>query len=130
MQKELGRDQQKALPPSEQLQTILGHQVTLLTSNPHFLIGIFSEGMLNYSKLINLKIRNLTGYISDLFTQLIKEGQDQKEFKSDISAEELSTIIIGAFRFKIQVWRISDFNFELEAQGEDYIKNIISLIQK
>lgn len=112
------------------LRKLFNHQLKLISDNPHFQIGVFSEGMLNYSDLINEKIRQLTSFVSDLIGKIIFEGQKEGTFTADIPRAELASILIGAFRFFIQRWRIAEVRFDLQSKGKSHVDSIISLIEK
>ncbi len=57
------------------------------------------------------------------------QGQQQGLFTNQITTEALMHIIMGSFRLQMFKWRIADFQFDIELQGGNMLKAILTLIK-
>jgi len=62
------------------------------------------------------------------FFKIIKNGQNRGELRSDVPAEQLSNMLMGAIRLLVTRWRLSGFAFDLKSEGKilsDSFKKIL-----
>lgn len=115
--------------PEEKLKAAFNNQFEFFKKNPHFLVAIFSDGMLEESKAINEAILQIMGTKRKHLLQIIQQGQKQKQFTDALSADELVHIIMGSFRLHMLQWRLSGFTFDLKLKGNKLMANLLKLIQ-
>lgn len=114
--------------PEEKLKSAFNNQFEFFKRNPHFLIAIFSDGLLEESKAINQAIMQIMDINRKHLLEIIKQGQKEKQFTDALAAEELVHIIMGSFRLHMLQWRLSDFTFDLKLRGNKLMSNILTLI--
>jgi len=115
--------------PEEKLKAVFNNQFEFFKKNPHFLVAIFSDGLLEESKAINEAILQIMGTKRKHLLQIIQQGQKQKQFTDALSADELVHIIMGSFRLHMLQWRLSGFTFDLKLKGNKLMTNLLKLIQ-
>ena len=115
--------------PIKQIEVLFQNQIAFFKENPHFLISVFSDGLLEESEKINKCIHAIMQVKSKHIVGIIKAGQDQKVITSKVATEELTHIIMGGFRLLMYKWRLANFKFDLTLKGEHYIKSILEIIQ-
>lgn len=115
--------------PEEKLKAAFNNQFEFFKKNPHFLVAIFSDGLLEESKAINEAILQIMGTKRKHLLQIIQQGQKQKQFTDALSADELVHIIMGSFRLHMLQWRLSGFTFDLKLKGNKLMANLLKLIQ-
>lgn len=115
--------------PEEKLKAAFNNQFEFFKKNPHFLVAIFSDGLLEESNAINEAILQIMGTKRKHLLQIIQQGQKQKQFTDALSADELVHIIMGSFRLHMLQWRLSGFTFDLKLKGNKLMANLLKLIQ-
>lgn len=110
------------------LKAIFNNQFDFFKRKPHFLVAIFSDGLLNESKLFNEAILQIMATKKKHLLQIIKQGQKEKVITDMLSAEDLVHIIMGSFRLHMLQWRLSGFTFDLKLKGNRLISNLLMLI--
>ena len=115
--------------PINQLVVLFQNQISFFKENPHFLISVFSDGLLEESEKINKCIHAIMQVKSKHIVEIIKAGQDQKVITNKVTTDELTHIIMGGFRLLMYKWRLANFKFDIKLRGENYIKSILELLQ-
>ena len=112
-----------------QLKELFNNQFEFFKKNPHFLVAIFSDGLLEESKSINAAIIEIMAVKKKYLLQIVKQGQRDKIFTNDLSADELVHVLMGSLRLHILQWRISAYEFDVKQQGNKLMTGIITLIK-
>jgi AcrR family transcriptional regulator len=115
--------------PDAKLKAVFNNQFEYFKKNPHFLVAIFSDGLLEESKSINEAILLIMATKRNHLLKIIQEGQKLKQFNEMLSAQELVHIIMGSFRLHMLQWRLSGYAFDLKLQGNKLMSNLILLIK-
>ena len=115
--------------PELQLKEVFNNQFEFFKKNPHFLVAIFSDGLLEESKLINEAIAQIMAVKRKYLLQIVKKGQEQGVFKNTLSVDEMVHIIMGSFRLHMLQWRMADFAFDLKLKGNKLMASILTLIK-
>lgn len=118
------------LNPEEKLIELFKSQFKFFKTNPHFIIIILSDGLLDNSENIKNEILKLMQTNSTAFTKLIKQGQESKIFNQEIDAEYLVHFAMGTFRLQILKWKLANFSFDIEKKGMDTMNNLLVLLKK
>jgi len=115
--------------PEDKFITLFQNQFSFFNENPHFVVAVFSDGLLEESirinevmmKIMNVKIKHLLPIIS--------EGQQKKIFTNSITSDELIHIVMGTFRLQMFKWRIANFQFDISRNGDNMIQVLLTLIK-
>lgn len=114
----------------EKLTQLFKSQLEYFCANPHFVVAVFSDGLLDESERINEAIYNLMGTMMHHLLPVIIEGQEQGIFTSRIEADALLHIIMGTFRLEMYKWRITGFGFDIIEEGNSMISQVMLLVKK
>lgn len=116
--------------PEEKFRKLFGSQVELFSKHPHFVVAVFSDGLMEESQKINLAILKIMTVNMKHLMPIILEGQQKKIFTNSITTEELVHIVMGSFRLQMFKWRIAHFKFNLEKSANNIISAILTLIKE
>lgn len=114
----------------EKLKAIFINQFDFFQKHPHFLVAVFSEGLLEESKKINTAIMQLMAIKGKHLLPIINQGQQQGIIETSAPAEDILHILMGSFRLHMLQWRIADFSFDVKQKGNKLITSILTLIKK
>ena len=114
---------------TKNFEAVFQSQFKYFKKNPHFVVAVLSEGLLDESEDIKRIILQLMNNKMQIVAQIITQGKQNNEFTSDIATEDLLPIILGAFRFQMLKWKISNFTFDIEIEGTKNIQNLLLLIK-
>jgi TetR/AcrR family transcriptional regulator, fatty acid metabolism regulator protein len=117
------------LSPQEKFVALFHSQFSYFNQNPHFVVAVFSDGLLEESQRINDTILEIMRVKIKHLVPIIIEGQKMKVFTSAIETNELVHIIMGTFRLQMYKWRVSNFQFEITKSGEQMIQSVLTLIK-
>lgn len=115
---------------AENFKAVFTSQFNYFEKNPHFVVAVLSEGLIDESKEIKAIILQLMQNKMQLLAQIIEQGKQTNEFTTEISTEDLLPIILGSFRFQMLKWKLSGFQYDISIEGNKIIDNILALIQK
>ncbi len=116
--------------PDENLRLLFREQFRFFQANPHFVVAVFSDGLMDESQKINENILNLIDTKTRHLTPVITDGQQKGIFTDKISSDRLVSIIMGAFKLEMFKWRTARFNYSIVAAGEEMITAFLVLIKK
>ncbi len=115
--------------PLATLEAIFVNQFRFFAKNPHFVVAVFSDGLMEESPKINAAILKIMEVKMKHLRPVITQGQQQGLFTNAVTAEELIHIIMGSFRLQMFKWRIADFQFDIERLGRNMLLAVITLIK-
>lgn len=115
--------------PEEKFTTLFQSQFTFFKLNPHFVVAVFSDGLLEESQRINETISKIMGVKMKHLMPIIKEGQQNDVFTKSITADELVHIVMGTFRLQMFKWRISNFQLDITLMGNTMLQSLLHLIK-
>lgn len=115
--------------PQEKLKALFNSQFTFFKQKPHFLIAIFSDGLLETSKEISKSITGIMAITKKYLIQIIKEGQMQQQFTNDVPVEDLAHMIMGSFRLHMLQWHMSGYSFDLKSKGSRFMTHLFTLMR-
>ncbi|MEZ4945048.1 MAG: TetR/AcrR family transcriptional regulator [Cyclobacteriaceae bacterium] len=114
--------------PQEKLKALFNSQFNFFKQKPHFMIAVFSDGLLEASQEISKAIIKIMAITKKHLIQIIKEGQKQHQFTNDVPVEDLVHIIMGSFRLHMLQWHMSGYTFDLKSKGSKLMNNIFTLM--
>lgn len=91
---------------------------------------VFSEEMFRNEEKLTDKISEVIETNNKTLLIILKQGQQKNEIRSDIDAEHLVILIMGALRLFVKKWQFSDFAFNLQKEGNKLIQSIKLIISK
>ena len=113
----------------DKFKTIFQNQFAFFSKNPHFVVAVFSDGLMEESEGINRSIQNIMQVKIKHLMPIILVGQQNGDFTNAISKEELIHVVMGTFRLLMFKWRLSDFTFDIQKHGEKMTESVLTLIQ-
>ena len=116
--------------PSEKFTKLFQNQFSFFEKNPHFVVAVFSDGLMEESQRINETILKIMDIKMKHLRPILVEGQQKGVFINAISAVELMQIVIGTARLQMFQWRVENFEFDIIKRGDDMIKSILTLIKE
>lgn len=117
------------LSAEEKFNQLFKSQFSFFKANPHFIVIVLSEGLLDNSETIKNTILNLMQTNSNVFKNLILQGQESKTFNQNIDVDYLVHFIMGTFRLQMLKWKLSNFEFDIEKKGIETMTNLLTLIK-
>jgi TetR/AcrR family transcriptional regulator, fatty acid metabolism regulator protein len=129
MDQRLGKVISSQKNPRENLEAIFLSHFAFFSKNPHFVVAVFSDGLLEESHKINDAVLRIMQVKMKRMAPVIMQGREQGYFTNALSTEELMHVIMGSFRLQMFKWRIANFQFDIERQGKDMLNAILILIK-
>lgn len=115
--------------PEENFRAIFQNQFSFFKMNPHFVVAVFSDGLIEESQRINEKILRIMGVKMKHLMPILKEGQEKHVFTNSISIDDLLNVVMGTFRLQMFKWRIANFDFDIRIKGDHMIESLLTLIR-
>ncbi|MDX9811489.1 MAG: TetR/AcrR family transcriptional regulator [Bacteroidales bacterium] len=115
--------------PEEKFRALFKEQFRFFRLNPHFVVAVFSDGLMEESQLINEAILKLMNVKTKHLMPIIIEGQQKGIFTNDITAEELIHMVMGTFKLQMYKWRIASFQFDISRIGGNMVQSILTIIK-
>lgn len=98
--------------------------------NPHFIVIVLSDGLMDNSEDIKNNIIKLIETNTAAIKTVIEDGQNAKIFNQDIEADSLVHFALATFRLQMLKWKLSNFSFDIEVAGMKTMTNLITLFKK
>jgi AcrR family transcriptional regulator len=115
--------------PEAKFTAMFDEQFRFFKDNPHFVVAVFSDGLMEESQLINETILKLMNVKMKHLMPIMMEGQQKGIFTNAITAEELIHIVMGTFKLQMFKWRIANFQFDINRIGGNMVQSILTLIK-
>lgn len=115
---------------TENFKAVFTSQFNYFKKNPHFVVAVLSDGLLDESEEIKSIILQLMQNKMQLLAQILEQGKQTNEYTTEISTEDLLPIILGSFRFQMLKWKLSNFQYDITTEGNKTIENLLALLQK
>ncbi|MFC6267340.1 TetR/AcrR family transcriptional regulator [Frigoriflavimonas asaccharolytica] len=119
----------KNLSAEATLLELFKSQFYFFKTNPHFIVIVLSDGLIDNSENIKSEVLKLMQTNSKVYKTVVENGQNTGIFVTEISASDLVHAIIGSFRLQMLKWKLSNFSFDIEIEGMKTMKNILTLIK-
>jgi AcrR family transcriptional regulator len=118
-----------SLTPDEKFKALFADQFRFFKLNPHFVVAVFSDGLMEQSQVINEALLKLMNVKIKQLMPIIMEGQQKGAFTNTITTDELMHIIMGTFKLQMFKWRIANFEFDIKRSGDNMVQSILTLIK-
>ena len=111
---------------SEQaIQMFMASQFKYLNANRHFVVAMLSETLLDSDSPVRAACLEMFAYVRQFFGGLITQGMLRGDIQTVLSEDALFHCIMGSFRVIMLRWKLNDFGFDLEEEGNRLMKEII-----
>ena len=100
------------------------------SAKPSLVSVIFSEEIFQNEPVLIEKISELIKKNDTMLISIICDGQENEEIRTDISAQHLSTIIMGTLRLFVKKSRFLEYSASLPSEGKKLVESIKLLIVK
>lgn len=111
------------------LELLFDSQFIFFSKNPHFVIAILSEGLIDESPSIQTIMLQLIQMKTGIIRQIIERGKTKKEIINSIETDALIHIIISSFRLQMFKWKMAQFQFNNVEEGNKIMKTVLQLIE-
>ncbi len=115
--------------PEEKFTTLFQKQFSFFKKHPHFVVAVFSDGLMEESQKINEAISKIMGIKMKHLMPIIAEGQQKNIFTNSITPEELMHIVMGSIRLQMYKWRVANFQFDIIRNGNNLIQSLLTIIK-
>jgi TetR/AcrR family transcriptional regulator, fatty acid metabolism regulator protein len=115
--------------PIEKFTALFQNQFSFFKANPHFVVAVFSDGLMEESDRINDTILKIMAVKMKHLMPVVLEGQHKGVFTNSITSEELIHIVMGTFRLQMFKWRLANFQFDIERNGNNLIQSLLTIIK-
>ncbi len=114
----------------QKIESLLSARFRQFSENPAIASVIFSEEIFQNEKSLANEVYEIMVESQKGIETIILNGQSQKQIREDISAEQLTLLITGALRLLVTQWRLSEFSFDLQTEGQKLWKSIYKIVTK
>ena len=114
----------------DKVKGMIEFQFNHFTKFPAVIMVIFAETSFQYDSVLSKAVSDIMNQKRMMVAKIIHSGQEEGNIRSDVSAEQLTTTVMGSMRFTVLRWRLSNFEFDLIKEGEILWKTIGLLIRK
>ncbi|NHM06857.1 TetR/AcrR family transcriptional regulator [Flavobacterium sp. CYK-4] len=126
----LGEVSQSKLSGTEKLQAIFKSQFAYFSQNPHFIIAILSEGLFDETEKIHSAVMKIISFKLQLLAGIIEQAKEENQITDEVPTLDLVHILIGSFRLMMLRWKLSQFQIDLNLEGNRIIQTNLKLFKK
>ena len=105
-------------------------QFQFFKKNPHFIVIVLSDGLMDNSEDIKKSIKKLIETNFAALKKIMTDGQESKLFNQEMEADSLVHFAMGTFRLQMLQWKLSNFNFDIEVKGMKTMTDLLTLMKK
>jgi len=114
----------------EVIESLFENFIKTFINYPYLISVIFSEEIFRNDTVFKEKTSQIINENYQLISNLIKKGQSNGEFRNDLDAGATATIIMGSLRLCVKRWQMSEFQFNLEKEGNNLKNTILKILLK
>lgn len=120
----------KDLSIEAKFKTLFQNQFEFFHQNPHFVVAVFSDGLMEESTKINDGILKIMAVKIKHLKPIIEEGQKENLFTTALSSDDLIHIVMGTIRLLMYKWRVANFQFNIISKGDKMIHSLLKILTK
>lgn len=105
-------------------------QFQFFKKNPHFIVIVLSDGLMDNSEDIKKSIKKLIETNFAALKKIMTDGQESKLFNQGMESDSLVHFAMGTFRLQMLQWKLSNFNFDIEVKGMKTMTDLLTLLKK
>jgi len=110
------------------LRKIIRYQFDFFVQYPAVIMVIFSETSFQDNKRLSVTVKNILDEKRHIVKEIIYAGQKDGSIRSDVDADQLTSIIMGSMRVTVLNWRLHGFDFDLKKEGEKLLETMTTLL--
>jgi AcrR family transcriptional regulator len=110
------------------LEKLLTNRFREFATNPAIAAVIFSEEIFQNDKTLANEVFEIMIESQNRIESILVKGQSENQIRRDIPAEQLTLLITGALRLLVTEWRLSDFSFDLQDEGQKLWDSILKIV--
>lgn len=114
----------------EKIEKMIEFQFAHFSNYPAIVMVIFSETSFQYDTVLSKVVSEIIAKKRQNVVKIITAGMVDGSIRNDISAEQLTTIVMGSMRLTVLEWRLSNFEFNLIDRGGELVNSMRALIKK
>ena len=114
----------------DKIKAVVDFQFGHFTKHPAIIMVIFAETSFQYDSVLSNQVSEIMRQKSKSLESIIKSGQEEGVIRKDILPQQLATIVMGSMRITILKWRLSNFKFDLLAEGQTLWATFELLLRK
>ncbi len=114
----------------EKIKRIYKQLSEMFMKNPAYVSVIFAEEIFKNDELLSAKVEKILDINNETFITIIEQGQKNNEITEEVNSQELSLIIVGAYRLMVKRWKIYNFSYDLMESSDRLTDTIKILITK
>lgn len=116
------------IPALEKIQTIFQNNFEYFVKFPSVTAVIFSESIFQNDSLLTQEVHQLLAMHEKALSCALQQGQANGEICTLIPEKDLIRIIIGAMRYTVTKWRLSNCSFDLIEEGSQVLGSLKKLL--
>ncbi len=113
----------------EKIKTIFERLSKTFSNRPAYVSVIFAEEIFKNDKSLSEKVGIILKKNNETFNLIIKEGQQLNQITNSVQSQELTLMVMGAFRLMVKNWRMCEFSSDLVENSERLYNSIEQLIK-
>lgn len=110
------------------LKAIFDSQFQYFKKNPHFVMVVLSDGLIDESEGMRNQIIKMFLYKIQIINQLVSECISKGKFNPIINQDSLVHFLMGGFRLTMFKWKSLKFSFDLVTEGNQMIDDFFTLV--
>ena len=119
----------KKMNARERINDFFQRMLVSFQERPSIISVIFSEEIFNNDKDLSGLIHSIMKNNQDYINGIIKEGQNENMFRSDINSDYLTLYLTGALHLMVKDWHFRASGDNLIKKGEELLKSFFELIK-
>jgi len=112
----------------EKIKRIYKQLSEMFMKNPAYVSVIFAEEIFKNDELLSAKVEKILDINNETFISIIEQGQKNNEITKAVKSQELSLIIVGAYRLMVKRWKINNFSYDLLESSDRLMNTVKTLI--
>ena len=119
----------KSSTAKENFLRLFENQFEFFQANPHFVVAVFSDGLMEESQRVNQTIYKIMQVKMKHLVPIIMQGQSEGTFTNAISVEQIAHIVMGTIRLQMFKWRSANFEFDIVQSGDNFLHSLLTILE-
>jgi len=104
------------------------NQFIIFTQSPSLVAVIFSEELFRNEPILVERVSEIMNSSFNVLIQIIKDGQEKGELRTDVESEHLALVVMGSLRLFVKQWQMLNNSFDLIKKGSELSNSIKTLL--
>ena len=102
--------------------------VDIFIDEPSHISVIFSEEIFKNEEILKNKIVEIMNYRLQTIENIIKDGQNKSELRTDIDHKTLAMMVVGSLRFMVKQWDLKNQHHHLREESKNLIDGLKKIL--